>query len=437
MLMLAVVLAGAGMVAQAADRGLALTIGAPRGQAPLPGVRHDTANAASLYTRLGFDGAPRQLGGTELPMGALRGALDQLVRDTRPGDRVFLYFSGYGTALASGGACTPTWLAHDGRALPPADLARTVQALNARAGQLVMVVDASAAPPKGGLLPRGAKSARRADACAQAGPWLAGTPAPGADDVAAKEGATVLLAASRAGGHAFDDPAGGGVATQALLACLAQPGFARNPLAAFDDLHDCTRERVAAAGRAQHTVLAGNAGLPVQPELAAMVPPSADLGRDTPVAALQRAVAHADARWGVRAVPAAREAGAVSVTSDRDGFLYIVRAGAEASDLSLVYPQRAGEPNRLRAGQGFEVPRPADAGSAPPDRLMVLVSDRPWRSGDLLVSLGLAHYAAAACLRNLGSDDCPSPSAGAGDGAAALHFGATLLSADGQPVVTR
>ena len=422
----AALLTGAG---HAADRGLALTIGAPRGQPALPGVVRDRANARTLYNRLGFNGPLRELAEAQLGLPGLRNALDRLVRDTRPGDRVFLYFSGYGAAQRGrGGACGATWLAHDARPLPPAELQRAFAALSRRAGQVVVVVDASvAAAPRGAKGPARAKTARVASHCAPAGPW------PSVPEAAHPDGGLVLLAAARAGEPAFDVPASGGVASQALLACLAQPGFARNPLADFDDLHRCTADRM--AGVPQHPVLAGNAGLPVQPQLAVMVPPSAETGRESAVAALHRAAANADTQWRVSVTPVGaavgRDAPAMAVTSDRAGFLYIVRAGTEASDLGLVYPQRPDESNQLRAGEVFSVPRVATDG-----QWMVLVSEQPLRAGDLLVRLGLAHFAAAACLRNLGSDDCPSPAAGVAE-PPALRFGATLLSADGRTVIGR
>ena len=102
--------------------------------------------------------------------------------------------------------------------------------------------------------------------------------------------------------------------------------------------------------------------------------------------------------------------------------------------MNLVYPPRPGEPNVLRAGQVFELPR---AGLAVPlaasDRLMVLVSEVALRSGDLLVKLGLPHFAAAACLRDLGSDACPSTAAGPAAVPAPLRFGAALLPAGTRP----
>jgi hypothetical protein len=96
--------------------------------------------------------------------------------------------------------------------------------------------------------------------------------------------------------------------------------------------------------------------------------------------------------------------------------------------VSLVYPQHPDEPNVLRAGQDFQLPR-AGLGEmrASPGLLMVVVGDTALRSGDLLVKLGLSHYAAAACLRKLGSDDCPSTAAGPAGAPATLRFGAAAL----------
>jgi hypothetical protein len=221
----------------------------------------------------------------------------------------------------------------------------------------------------------------------------------------------------------------GGQATRALRGCLARPGFTANPLASFGDLFDCAQRGDPAEPAANRPLwaIAGNDELPLQPRLTALVDPSADVAGETPVAALQRAAAGADGQWHVGVDPAAAGAPTWTVTSDHDGFVYIVHAAADGSGLNLVYPQRAGEPNALRAGQGFELPRAGLAVPvAAPDRWMVLVSEAALRSGDLLVRLGLSHFAAAACLRKLGSDDCPSTAAGPAL-PQPLRFGAVLL----------
>jgi hypothetical protein len=383
-LALAALLSGLGSVAFAADRGLSVSAGT------------DRANARWIYSALGFDGPLREPAAAQRSRPGLRAALARLVKDTQPGDRVFVYFAGHGAGSAVDAA------------LQRSELAASVQALGRRAAQVVWVVDAPAAVQM---------------------------------PTFPTDGRVVVLVATRPAHTSAADARLGGLGTRALRSCLARPGFTTNPLASFGDLFDCAQRAEPVRGRPLLTI-AGNDELPLQPRLTALVDPSADVAgevaHETPLAALQRAATGADAQWHVGVADAAGSASAWSVTSDRDGFVYIVRAAADGSSLSLVYPPRPGEPNALRAGQGFEVPRtglaaPSPSAPAATDRLMVLVSDTALRSGDLLVKLGLAHFAAAACLRNLGSDDCPSTAAGSVAAPLPLRFGAALLPAGATP----
>jgi hypothetical protein len=181
---------------------------------------------------------------------------------------------------------------------------------------------------------------------------------------------------------------------------------------------------VAAAGVKQ-----AGGELPVPGQHTMLIDPSADVAGETPAAALQRVATGADAHWHVDAsLLPGRDTPTWALTSDRAGFVYILRASAVGDELNLVYPPASAAAQALRAGQPLELPRSAfDPVPAGTDRLLMLVGDTPLRSGDLLVKLGLAHYAAAACLRRLGSDDCPSTAAGPGSAATAWRFGAVLL----------
>jgi len=463
LLALVALCAAAGNAALAADRGLSMTISQYRNAPTLPGVVLDRASARTMYQQLGFEGPLRELVDAELDLAGMRGAFDRLVSDTQPGDRVFLYFSGHGTSSAAaarsnnGAHCEQALLAQDAQPLPSSEIARSLQALKLKAGQVVMVVDAchaggvaqgaalrGAADLGKGMTPKFSPPADAAvaDDCAQPSKLFASASPPLRPGGVNLERNFVYLAAAREDEVAFDDAGRGGVATQALLHCLAQPAFADNPLAAYDDLRDCAQQDMVHSlpddprFGVQHLVVVGNEALSLHPQVEALIEPSAEVaGSDAPAAALQRAAAGADVQWRVSAAPTAtslqigRDALALSVTSERDGYLYVVHASSDGRSLDLIYPQRASDPNAVRAGARFDVPRRwRSRGPSGTDRLMVLVADSPQRSGDLLTKLGLGHYAAAACLRSLGSDDCPSTAAGPGAAPAALRFGAALLS---------
>jgi hypothetical protein len=192
------------------------------------------------------------------------------------------------------------------------------------------------------------------------------------------------------------------------------------------------RSRARGAALAVLMALLAGCAAPVPPRqpLDDLIPPSAELvAVESPAVALQRAAARADALWPLAVVPSSTSGATWSVTSARDGFLYVLRADVDGHGLSLVYPRAEGETNRLRAGSRFELSLPWPGQRAGDAAGMVFVGAAPLRAGDLLLRLGLGSYAAAACLRNLGSDDCPSTAAGAGSAAAPWPFGAALLPA--------
>ena len=196
-LALAGLLGGFGGDAFAADRGLSVSSGA------------DRANARAIYTLLGFDGPLREMTDAGRSQAGLRAALARLLRDTRAGDRVFVYVSGPGV----------------GPALRRCELTTAARTLGRQAAQVVMVVEAPGAA-----------------ACAT-GP--AGLTA---------DGRVVVLSAAQRGGSL----------SQALRGCLARPGLTANPLASFGDLFDCAQRAEPALGRPR-LAIAGNEELPLQP----------------------------------------------------------------------------------------------------------------------------------------------------------------------------
>ena len=71
----------------------------------------------------------------------------------------------------------------------------------------------------------------------------------------------------------------------------------------------------------------------------------------------------------------------LTVTPDRDGFLYIALAGSDGKSLYLLYPNALDERNAVRAGVPVTLPAPRweIVANGPPgrNRLLVMVTDRP------------------------------------------------------------
>ena len=419
-----------------------MTISQYRGMPALPGVVLDRASARGIYAGLGFDGPLRELADAELDLAGMRAALARLVQETQPGDRVFLYFSGHGSSRSNAGQCEQALLAQDAQPLVAAEFARSLQALNDKAGQVVMVVDAC---HSGGVARSAAlrsvpgmttqltpKFAPLPDACAQPSNLFADAVPARRRGAVNLERNHVFLAAAREDEVAFDEASRGGIATQALLQCLVPTARPAGTAASFEDWRACAQQQVARSlpddpriGM-QHLVLQGNEAMALRP--AALQPAAA--AAETPAAALRRLAAAADTDWRVGAVatPNALQIGrdrlSLAVTSARDGYLSIVYAGSDGRSLSVIYPARPGDPQALRAGSRFEVPRTwRSQGPAGTDQLLLLVSDTPVAAGEWLARLGVAGQGGAACLRNLASDDCTLAAAAAGSTAAAARFG--------------
>jgi len=71
----------------------------------------------------------------------------------------------------------------------------------------------------------------------------------------------------------------------------------------------------------------------------------------------------------------------LTVTSPRDGWLYLALAGSDGASLYLIFPNELTRDNRIRAGQPLKLPGPdweMLAGGPPgTETLLALVSDMP------------------------------------------------------------
>jgi hypothetical protein len=70
-----------------------------------------------------------------------------------------------------------------------------------------------------------------------------------------------------------------------------------------------------------------------------------------------------------------------SVTSDRDGYLYVVMVGSDRQSLYLLFPNDLDQGNRMEAQRTVTIPRPQwalrAAGPAGNDKILVIVTDGP------------------------------------------------------------
>jgi hypothetical protein len=384
------------------DRALIMTIGNYEGVPALPGVRLDADNAKKLLAGIGFDtNHVRVVGEKQLTLAGMRKALADLVQEVRDDDRVFVYFSGHGTSYLVGDRCEQALVSRDLKPFTARNFLDSLTTLRERTSRVVVVLDACFS---GGVATSAADSTRGVRSIGQLRPKYAhiGSPAlacatpvnlsaaellrvRGFKGAINLERNYVYVAAARNNEAAFDDGLKGGVATTALVECLAQPvaDTDGSGSVSFGELAACAQAKINARGPAddqlrQHIVVTGNDGMPVA---AADAPAATSV---SPLATLNDLLYGADARLAVQASPSAqvlrvnKDGFTITVTSREDGYLYILYVGSDQREFLKLYPTTATEPNRLSAGIPFQVPRRwMSRGPAGIDRVLVLVTSAP------------------------------------------------------------
>lgn len=364
-------LAASAGLACAADQVLIMTVSAYR-TTPLPGVRHDAANARALAARLGFDVSRAQVPAESvLTASGLLARLDELVRATRPNDRVFLYFSGHGTGRLQNGTCRAGWLGIDMASASIGDVSVRLAVLKQTASEVLVVVDASHSGGAG--KPRlAAKSAAvpGADSCEPATGFGAAAAAYGfsAGGASNPDNNLTIFTAARAREAALDDESKGGLATTSLLRC-AETGVQAEGIVTARDLAACAQS-IAAAETARlqwtpQTIEAdGNHARPVAQVASirrGLVRTDAGLAQRV-VRRFESFLAGANGNWSLEVTPSAtlvplgapdwqreisfRHRGA------HEGYGYVLYVGTDGVDMQQIHPE-PGRTLRLPAQGNF------------------------------------------------------------------------------------
>jgi caspase domain-containing protein/uncharacterized protein DUF4384 len=459
----------ASQAAVAEDRALIMTISHYEGVPALPGVRLDADNAMKMLTGIGFSTKNvRVVDERKLTLAGMRQAMADLAHDVRDGDRVFVYFSGHGTSYPVGERCQQALVTRDLKAFTASNLLQYLTGVRERTSRVVVVLDACfsggvmksaddqtrATRSLGTLLPKFTKLGDAATQCATPVNLTAAE----LSNVRGYKGAInlernyVYVAAARDNEAAFDDGLKGGVATTALIECLGEPTLDadHSGSVSFGELAGCAQAKINAHGPTddrlrQHIVVTGNDGMPVSVAAA---------GPDAPVSALATLndlYRGADARFSVEATASqsvlrlALDEFTVNVTSREDGYLYILYVGSDQREFLKLYPVSTSEPNHLRAGIPFRVPRRwKSQGPAGVDHLLVLVTAAPRDFSSVFGSGSTAapSFHASTSLqdtvgvcRNLSSEPCGESGSRNLEGkplgvAAGGYYGATLISVE-------
>jgi len=216
-------------------------------------------------------------------------------------------------------------------------------------------------------------------------------------DLGTTDNNLVVLAAARNNEVAWDTSKGGAL-TYNFSECLggAAEDTDHSGAVSMQELTACVQQRLDKTqedSARQHPTLAGNSGLvPAFEAPGGGEPGGAEPGNAGPSAAvdsnatLEDIYRSRDDRWDVQASVAQGKLKigtnlAMSVRSQRPGFVYVFYRGTQEGSFYLLFPNKLDGANAIRAGEELALPRESWSvtalGPAGTDRLLVLVTATP------------------------------------------------------------
>jgi hypothetical protein len=371
----------------------------------------------------------------------IRNTLEQMNARVQPGDRVFIYYSGHGTrwidSQVDANACTEGLLASDGVPLTNRQVSELITPIANKTDKLMVFYDACHSggvvnqPMKTRSLKLGAETLSP-KFVAQISPELCATPSNMKTRSLTGELAKsstppppknmVYIAASRADEVSFDNPNRGGLATTAWRECMMGKAKDSDSSGALsvEEIGSCAQNEISKMLAnspdilGQHMTIAGNKefvpsyfaqgvqvvttspqiplnALPLTTDRTAeSTEPSIPQPSTQPVkpADLLRQIhEQRDARRTLQATASPQimrikqDQLRMSITSPRDGYLYIALAGSDDKSLYLLYPNTLDNNNQIKANQKIDLPtarwRITAGGPEGVDTMLVMVTDSP------------------------------------------------------------
>jgi hypothetical protein len=423
--------------ALAANHALILWIGDYGGAHDLPGINHDAAMARRIALAMGVpDGNIRDVGNAQLTKVALARALTDLHGRIAQDAKVFIYYSGHGHQRSGldGARCTEGMVTRDPDLFEDFRLESALTALGRKASQLVVMNDScfsgDAATkdlqrgdgggardefvPKfyRGSLPAGAAVAGDHECGGAVNRMSRNLRAVGSDERAPQ---VLYIAASAADEVSLATPQGS-LATRAWAQCLQTADIDRSGAVDGDELRACAQGHLdrwlQRRGGRQTLTMAGNTRLPLTftDGGGAATGTTVDPARTLADIQAMRDPSHRVSLQAARStLRIGRDALDFNVTTDREGYLYVLHVGSDGKTFDLLFPNGYDRDHRVSAGT-HRLPRPqwqvTVAGPAGTSRLMAMVSPRPLDfSKGMNLSTAFASTAAnAGAARNLMSE---------------------------------
>jgi len=247
-------------LAQAVEGRHALIIGISHyasnvGADTLEGVPYDMKSARQMATAMGVDDkAIIELRDEQATKRNIEAQLAKLSRRVQQGDRVFVYFSGHGTRMATGGGCEEGLLSFDGDMINEQEFAKYTGPMSQRAEKMITMVDSCFS---GGVLattralsspamrPKFISKANQ-DACSTQGSNNLVTRSLLSElgRFGIKSENFVQIAAAKRDEVSWDEPGKGGIATQAISRCLLGEAsdLNRSGAVSLDEVRACAQQ---------------------------------------------------------------------------------------------------------------------------------------------------------------------------------------------------
>ncbi|HWJ34362.1 MAG TPA: caspase family protein [Steroidobacteraceae bacterium] len=367
-------------------------------RSPLPGVLTDRKLANELARRFGVP--PQnivELSEQQVTREGLKQALASMNQLTMPGDKLYVYFSGHGARFFSKatGQCTESIVMQDMHVVTNAEFANMLKPLSAKTDKTIVMLDschsggvAHAAGTRA-LTPLKQRPKYSAEAsspeCSLAVNLGSFSQARGVD-LNTTDNNLVILAAARNNEVAWDTSKGGAL-TYNFEQCLGggATDSDHSGSLSMQELTECIQARLDKTqedSARQHATLVGNSAL-VPAFGDAPLSGAAPIAVDT-LATLNDIYNQRDDRWDVQATVAqpTLKIGAnlaLSVRSQRDGFVYLFYQGTQPGSFYLLFPNQLDSNNRVAANQEMQLPRPdwnvTALGPRGTDHLMVMVTE--------------------------------------------------------------